>query len=66
MEIDDDTLLPHNYHATFMNLLPTIGLDKRTPYRGLEWRDLDYQTMFGLKDLTPEGIHDLRLRLQAD
>lgn len=35
-----------------------------TPYKELEWRDLDYQVEFGLKDLTAQGIHDLRIRLQ--
>jgi len=42
-EIDDNTLEPHKYHATFLNLRSTIGQQQRTPYRLLEWRDLDYQ-----------------------
>lgn len=66
MEIDDETLVPHNYHATFMNLKPTIGKERRTPYQNLEFRDLDYQKQFDLKDMTPQGIHDLRVRLQKD
>mmetsp|Transcript_20175 Transcript_20175/g.24903 ORF Transcript_20175/g.24903 Transcript_20175/m.24903 type:complete len:147 (-) Transcript_20175:421-861(-) len=65
-EIDDETLLPHSYHASFLNLQHTIGKEQRTPYRSLEWRDLSYKDDFGLELLTPESIHELRIRLQGN
>ena len=67
LEIDDETLIPHNYQASFLNLAPTMGKNASLPeYDNLEWRDLDYQTEFGLEDLTPAGIHKLRLKLQQN
>ena len=67
LEINDKTLVPHNYQASYLNLAPTMGKKApMTPYDELEWRDLDYQTEFGLEDLTVTGIHKLRLRLQED
>ena len=62
-EIDDESLVPHNYHATFLNLRETIGKDQRTPYSQLEWRDLDYKQEFGIESLTPQDIHKLRIKL---
>jgi hypothetical protein len=53
MEIDDETLVPQNYQATYLNLKPTIGKKQRTPYRKFEWRDLHYAEEFGIKELTP-------------
>ena len=32
MEIDDATLKPHSYQATFLNLAETIDKSVRTPY----------------------------------
>ena len=65
LEIDDETLIPHNYQASYLNLAPTMGKNaSRPPYEELEWRDLNYQAEFGLEDLTAAGIHKLRLKLQ--
>ena len=33
IEIDDETLIPHNYHATFLNLKKTLDKPTRTPYK---------------------------------
>ena len=66
MEVDDNTLIPHNYQATYLNLEPTIGRLHLTPYQSLHWRDIDYNKDFGLEDLTPQGIHNLRIKLQKD
>ena len=49
LEIDDETLIPHNYQASYLNLAPTMGRKAhKTPYDELEFRDLDYQAEFGL------------------
>ena len=66
MEINDEDLIPYNYHASYLNLGPTVGKKEKTPYEQLEWRDLDYEAEYGLMNLTAEGIHDLRVRLQMD
>ena len=66
MEICDEDLIPHKYQASYLNLEPTIGKEEVTPYEELEWRDLDYEKEFGLINLTAQGIHDLRVRLQTD
>ena len=62
-EINDETLIPQNYQASYLNLAPTIGKVLHTPYRKLQWRDIDYQSDFGISELTPKGIHDLRVKL---
>ena len=63
-EIDETSLLPHNYQASYLNLAPTLGKDATMPpYDELEWRDIDFQAEFGLEDLTAQGIHKLRLKL---
>ena len=66
IEIDDETLIPHNYHATFLNLKKTLDKPTRTPYKQLEWRDCDYTKEYGIDELTPQGIHELRIKLQKD
>ena len=48
IEIDDHTLIPHSYNASYLNLQPTIGKQARTPYNKLEFRDLDYAKEFGI------------------
>lgn len=48
MEVEDETLIPHKYHASYLNLGATIGKQHHTPYRKLEWRDLDYYEDFGI------------------
>ena len=48
IEIDDDTLIPHSYNASYLNLQPTIGKQARTPFNKLEFRDLDYAKEFGI------------------
>ena len=43
LEIDDKSLIPHNYQASYLNLAPTMGENATKPdYGELEWRDLDY------------------------
>ena len=53
LEITDDTLIPRNLQATYLNLRRTIGKKQKTPYSLLEWRDLDYLEEFGIDELTP-------------
>ena len=66
MEICDDTLVPHHYQATYLNLKETIGKETRTPYSMLTWRDVDYFADYGIDELTPLGIHKFRVKLQED
>ena len=64
IDINDETLIPFNYTASYLNLDATIGQTQRTPYSQLQWRDVDYNQLYGLDELTPQGIHKLRIRLQ--
>ena len=46
-EISEE-LIPSKLKTTFLNLAPTIGLDKRLPQGELEFRYLDYEEKFAI------------------
>ena len=52
--------------STYLNLNATIGKEKRTPFEDLEFRYLDFEQQYGLKDLTAKSIWDLSQRLKED
>ena len=51
---------------SFLNLEPTLGKSKSTPFNELEFRSVDFAKEFGIVDLDVKGIDNLRKRIQAD
>lgn len=66
LEIDGDDLKPKNLRSTFLNLEPTIGRDSYVSLDELEFRELDFEADFGVKDMTADSILALAHRLQED
>ena len=65
LEISDD-LVPQKLRCTFLNLATTIGQDKPQPLNQLEFRELDFNTKYGVKDITPDSILKLAALLDED
>ena len=65
-EIVGEDSTPKNLRSTFLNLEPTIGKDSYTPQDELEFRELDFEAHFGVKDLSADSILDLARRLSED
>ena len=65
-EIVGDDSTPKNLRSTFLNLEPTIGKDSHTPLDELEFRELDFEADFGVKDMSADSILDLAQRLSED
>ena len=54
----DNNLLPCKLRTTFLNLRPTIGKEEVTAFEDLEFRELDFERQWSIKDLTAESIWD--------
>ena len=65
-EITDDTLIPQKLRTTFLNLRKTLGKETVTPFEELEFRELDYEASFGIKDMTAASIWNLAMRMSND
>jgi len=63
LEVANDTLIPHNYKALYLNLRPTMNKRWATSFKKLEFREMDVAKDFGLKDLTSKSIDEFRKRL---
>ena len=64
-EISDD-LVPEFLKSTYWNLKPTIGKDDRTSYNELEFRDIDYNQDYKVRELTPQSFDSFRQRLEEN
>ena len=58
--------MPKNLRSTFLNLQPTIGQESYVPLDQLEFRELNYESTYGVKDLTAASILDLAKKLSED
>ena len=59
-------LVPEKLRSTYLNLQPTIGLEKPLPLDQLEFRELDYAKQYGVKDMTASSILALAATLERD
>ena len=66
MQIHHDTLIPHSLRTLYLNIRSTMNKRWATPYKQLEFRTVDMNKDFGLKDLTPKSIDLFRKRMQED
>ena len=61
-----DAFVPQNLRTTYLNLEPTMNVTERTPYEQLEFRSIDYEVDFGIKELTPYAFETLAQRFKRD
>lgn len=64
-EITDD-FVPQSLRSTFLNLKATYGRDGPFRAEDLEFRELDFEKQYGIKEMTPDEIWALAYRLTQD
>ena len=63
---DTDTTKASQLKMTFVDLNASYDKPESTTYDELTWLDVDFETQFGLEDVSAASIADLATRLQDD
>ena len=65
-EYDSETGVVNKLKFTYVDTVKTIGYPEDTPYYDLPWFDVDFESKFGLMDLSGSSIASLTERLSND
>ena len=65
-EYDTETQVVSKLQFTYVDVDGTIGMPAETPFEELPWMNVDFETKFGLMDLSGESIRSLTDRLMGD
>ena len=63
---DTETEKAEQLKFTYVDVNGTIGLPQDTQFNDLPWFHVDFESKFGLEDLSGESINDFTLRLKDD